>query len=314
MKPASTKTTALLALIVAGILAPQLPLRGQALSLMSRTFPQVARLTSPARDVPEAEIIAPRPAVPSADAQAEAVGKHPELGRAGSPFNREFLARMNRRRAATPVFFADERWPLALADEVAAAGFASFAHSPVIAGTPQRDWQLLPSAPEWRFLRTYREGDDIVVPRAIATVFGWDTRLGVRDPNDNGRCASGVGTLKNPGLLGCALPVSCAVRSTAGSPFPKSPWLPWFTPVVVSYNGRTITVPLIDNGPSAPKPGDSAPAGIDLTPAACLALGIPLEDIRRNRVVFNVSFRVQGAGRSFAWNREFGKYKATACN
>jgi hypothetical protein len=156
---------------------------------------------------------------------------------------------------------------------------------------------LLPSAPEWRFLKVYREGDDLVVPHAVATVFGWDTALGVRDPDDNGECASGRGTREHPGILGCALPVSTSRKSTRGSAFPKVPKLPWLTPVIVTRGAKTITVQLIDNGPSAPPLNDPAPAGIDLTPSACLALGIPLEDIRRNRVAFNVSFRLPGAGR-----------------
>lgn len=155
---------------------------------------------------------------------------------------------------------------------------------------------LLPSEPEWRFLKVYREGDDIFVPDAIATVFGWDTALGVRDPDDNGECASGKSTREHPGLLGCALPVSLARRSTRGSAFPKVPKLPWLAPVVVIRGGKSVTLALIDNGPSAPSPNDPAPAGIDLTPAACLALGVPIEDIRRNRVAFNVSFRLPGAG------------------
>jgi hypothetical protein len=83
-----------------------------------------------------------------------------------------------------------------------------------------------------------------------------------------------------------------------GSPFAQRAGLPWFSRVEVTYRGRTITVQLIDNGPSVPKAGDRIPAGIDLTPAACLALGIPLEDIRANRVSFPVSFRVLGAARS----------------
>jgi hypothetical protein len=156
----------------------------------------------------------------------------------------------------------------------------------------------LPSTAEWSFLCAYQQGADVVVHRTMATVFGHDTSLGVIDPNDNGRCASGRGTWANPGILGCALPVSLARRSTMGSPFAQLAGLPWFSRVEVTYRGRTITVQLIDNGPSVPKAGDRIPAGIDLTPAACLALGIPLEDIRANRVSFPVSFRVLGAARS----------------
>src|SRR5205085_12316688 len=63
-------------------------------------------------------------------------------------------------------------------------------HRAIIGEPPQEDGRLLlPSEPEWRFLKVYREGDDIIVPDAVATVFGWDTNLGVRDPDDNGECA-----------------------------------------------------------------------------------------------------------------------------
>lgn len=236
--------------------------------------------------------------VDSKAAQCEAMKRYPELGRYGSAFNKDFLLRMKRYQAEKPELFQNAKWPLVVANEVALSGVPIFARG-------EDDGRencshartLLPSEPEWRFLRAYREGGDIVVPNAVATVFGWDSSLKVFDPDDNGKCASGRGTRDNPGLMGCALPVSMERRSTVGSPFPKVPWMQWFTPVVVTYNGKSITVPLIDNGPSAPKPGDRVRAGIDLTPAACLALGISLDDIRKNRVAFNVSFRLPGAGR-----------------
>lgn len=232
----------------------------------------------------------PTPAATIA-ARMDAVAQHPELARAGSAFNREFIARMRCYQGETPAYFENARWPLALAEEVSQAGFPSVNELFV----PSRT--RLPSTQEWRFLEAYREGDDVVVHNTVATVFGWDSKLAVRDPNDNGKCASGRHTMHNPGALGCALPVSLARRSTYGSPFAQMRKLPWFTPVVVTYKGKSITVPLIDNGPSMPSRYDSAPAGIDLTPAACLALGASLADIRKNRVAFNVSFRLPGAGR-----------------
>lgn len=180
----------------------------------------------------------------------------------------------------------------------AAVAAASVRH-PMMGETGLR---RLPSEPEWNFLQAYQQGDDVVVHHTTATAFGHDTELGVTDPNDNGRCASGRGTRANPGIMGCALPVSLARRSTVGSPFAKIPGLPWFSKVEVTHKGKSITVQLIDNGPSAPAPGDPVPAGIDLTPAACLALGIPLKDIRGNRAVFAVSFRLLGAGRLAARN------------
>ena len=57
--------------------------------------------------------------VPSKEASAQAIKKHPELGKVGSPFNVEFLRRAKIRSAEDPRFLADKNWPLALADEVA---------------------------------------------------------------------------------------------------------------------------------------------------------------------------------------------------
>ncbi len=232
-------------------------------------------------------------------AQAEAVRAYPELGRSGSAFNLAFLARVSRARMEKPLLFTFDRWPIILANEVADAGIPAVGTDSFQLPSSQR--QLLPSSSEWQFLKVYRDGDDIVVPHAVATVFGHDTELNVRDPQDSGRCASGRGTLQNPGLLGCALPVSGAHRSTAGSAFAKLPNLPWFSSVIVTHAGRSITVELVDNGPSAPGMKDPVPAGIDLTPAACIALGISIDDIRNNRAAFDVSYRLPGAGRQMTW-------------
>ena len=61
----------------------------------------------------------------TAAAQAEAVKKYPALGEAGSQFNVEFVARVRRHAAADRAIFKNERWPLVMADEVAAAGLPS---------------------------------------------------------------------------------------------------------------------------------------------------------------------------------------------
>ena len=67
----------------------------------------------------------PNPPPVAMPIQLEAMAKYPELGRAGSPFNREFLARMWCHAAGDRTIFQNERWPVALADEVAAAGLPS---------------------------------------------------------------------------------------------------------------------------------------------------------------------------------------------
>jgi len=58
------------------------------------------------------------PAPTTAEAQAEAIQKYPELGKAGSAFNVEFVSRVERYRKEKPEFFTNAAWPLTLADEV----------------------------------------------------------------------------------------------------------------------------------------------------------------------------------------------------
>ena len=61
------------------------------------------------------------PPAASVGVQAEAVRKHPSLGVAGSAFNREFLACVQRCRSEKPEVFQNPAWPVILADEVARA-------------------------------------------------------------------------------------------------------------------------------------------------------------------------------------------------
>lgn len=51
--------------------------------------------------------------------QARAVLKYPDLGVSNSAFNQRFVAAAAARRQTKPGFFADPRWPLLLADELA---------------------------------------------------------------------------------------------------------------------------------------------------------------------------------------------------
>ena len=126
------------------------------------------------------------------------------------------------------------------------------------------------------------DGDDLVCDDATATWFG-----GCDDELDNGQTASGVPTCGNPDLLGCALPVVPNHPSTAGSPLAFRPRIPWKTLVEVTHNGKTLTVPLLDNGPAR-----SAGDAIDLTQAAFKEFA-PL----KQGVLRGVSFRVLGAAR-----------------
>ena len=84
------------------------------------------------------------------------------------------------------------------------------------------------------------DGNDIVVRNAQCTWFG-----GADDPEDNGETASGISTIKRPNIQACALPMNFG--PCVGSPIPK---LPWGTKVEVTHDGKTITVPVIDLGPS----------------------------------------------------------------
>lgn len=122
------------------------------------------------------------------------------------------------------------------------------------------------------------DGDDLVCDNCTATWFG-----GANDELDNGQTASGVSTLPDS-VLGCALPVVPNHPSTAGSPLAFRPRIPWKTLVEVTCKGKTLTLPLIDNGPAK-----SAGDAIDLTIAAFKQFA-PL----KVGVLRGVSFRVLG--------------------
>lgn len=81
--------------------------------LSTPSVPKVAEApASPSKKVP----IEPQA---SPYAQAMALQKYPELGVAGSPFNRVFILRFQRYQTEKPDFFTDPEWPTKLADEVA---------------------------------------------------------------------------------------------------------------------------------------------------------------------------------------------------
>jgi len=108
--------------------------------------------------------------------------------------------------------------------------------------------------------------NDIVVRNVSATWFG-----GPNDASDNGQTASGVSTVDNPNLMGCALPMDGFNHpKTDGSPIPR---LPWNTMVRVTNRDTEgeISLPLIDLGPSKFAPSHAA---IDLTESAFQSLGV----------------------------------------
>ncbi len=98
---------------------------------------------------------------------------------------------------------------------------------------------IIPSVGDWGFTAVV-DGDDIVVRGGEATWFG-----GADDPDDDGETASGVNTKLRPTMQGCALPLNYG--PCAGSPIPN---IPWGSRVQVTYQEKTITVPVIDLGPA----------------------------------------------------------------
>lgn len=134
-------------------------------------------------------------------------------------------------------------------------------------------------AGDWDFLNVTTDGNDLVVSDARATWFG-----GTDDPGDDGQTASGVNTREHPETRGCALPMDGFNHaSTDGSPIPR---LPWFTMVEVTNRetGASISVPLIDLGPSK-----FTRAGLDLTQPSFRALGGNL-----NSGSLQVDYRIVG--------------------
>ncbi len=147
--------------------------------------------------------------------------------------------------------------------------------------SPQTNSFVLPNN-GWGFeLRV--DGADIVCDRGMCTFFGGTA---AQDPEDNGETSSGLSTRENPSLLGCALPV-VHTHATPDSPLPR---IPWHTQVEVTAGGKSLIVPLIDNGPSK-----SCRHAIDLTRAAWMALGLPF-----SLGVMPVSYRIYGGAQFLA--------------
>lgn len=149
--------------------------------------------------------------------------------------------------------------------------------------------RILTGAPGWKFSAMI-EGADIVLRDVTATWFG-----GVDDPLDNGETSSGIST-RALGVMGCALPLVADHPSTHGSPiaFPGArklaPGIPWFTECEISYEGKTVRLEVIDNGPAR-----SAGDACDLTQAAfkAVAPGVSL----KVGVLHGVTVRIIGAAK-----------------
>lgn len=95
-------------------------------------------------------------------------------------------------------------------------------------------------------------GDDLVIENVYASNFG-----DAKDVGNNPISASGLNTVAEPNYPGCSLPLDYG--PTSGSPIPK---VPWYTVVMVTAMGKTVTTHLVDDGPSN---GLKPPRAIDLT-------------------------------------------------
>jgi hypothetical protein len=74
----------------------------------------------PSLPVPRnAAVVPPFGYVSVETAKQAAIKSHPDLGKAGTAFNSEYVARYKRYQAANPDYFRDTSWPVRLADEVA---------------------------------------------------------------------------------------------------------------------------------------------------------------------------------------------------
>jgi hypothetical protein len=111
----------ILATIAMGLLGPYFYHR-------SKTSPPESAQPTPASSPPPAEPLptplplpTPEPLPPASQAVNEAkrlaVKYHPDLGVAGSPLNKEFVARYKRYQTEKPAFFDNPSWPLALTEE-----------------------------------------------------------------------------------------------------------------------------------------------------------------------------------------------------
>lgn len=136
-----------------------------------------------------------------------------------------------------------------------------------------------------------KDGDDLVVNDAIATNFG-----GVGDYQDNGETEGGIHLRKDGKdvlVNGCSLPMKGYTEQhysgadTSSSPIPALPYRS--TKVIISYQGKSITVPLIERGPG---PNSPSHAAIDLTFKTFMVFA-PLKQGMLN----GVSFRIIGAAK-----------------
>ncbi|MEA3209038.1 MAG: hypothetical protein QOE70_2095 [Chthoniobacter sp.] len=94
-----------------------------------------------------------------AEAQREAVRRYPQLGTAGSPLNKAFVAEFNRRKQANPDFFRTPDWPMRLADELAP--------KPTLRYDIAKRWSI-----------DGGEGKDIVIPLVDANEVGMAALVG----------------------------------------------------------------------------------------------------------------------------------------
>lgn len=135
---------------------------------------------------------------------------------------------------------------LLLVDDDGVVGKVTLAALDKLVNTPNGSpWPIQRS---WTFTK---DGDDLLILGQIVTAFG-----GGYDKGDDGETESGVmNDGRDPGLMGCALPIKLNEKATAMSPLALDPPIPWLTPVKIwlgdEANPKIMAMTkLIDEGPN----------------------------------------------------------------
>lgn len=161
-------------------------------------------------------------AAESARAQAHAMKKYPALGVAGSVFNREFLARVQRARAERSEVFQASDWPVTLADDVARGLPPDALMAPAISNSKAVRPSLplmcrrLCRAPSPRGTRCKPEATDMAAD-------GIRSKTGVTTAPAASPTCSSRPACSTDHARRAALPPTAKLAPVAGSPFTRPP-------------------------------------------------------------------------------------------
>jgi hypothetical protein len=110
--------------------------------------------------------------------KAAALKKYPDLGKAGTEFNKAYVERLNKLRAEQPEFLKDSTWPLKLADEIAeskqSAGSASTSSAGHGSTKPRNEVPFINTL-EMKFVPVPISGGPSAGQRVLFSV--WETRV-----------------------------------------------------------------------------------------------------------------------------------------